>query len=515
MATAADLPVPARAPRVRLPRTLLRGAGDERLVEHVRAGDRVAFEVLYDRHHRGVLAFCRHMLGGADEAEDAVQHTFVAAYRALLADDREIQLKAWLYTIARNRCLSVLRARRDQVALDHVEPLLPATRGLAAEVQERDDLKALLADLQRLPEAQRAALVLAELGAHSHDEIATVLGVRPAKVKALIFQAREALMMRREAREADCGEVREQLSVLRGSALRRGGLRRHVEQCPGCSTFEAEVRRQRAGLAAVLPVAPTVALKQSSLAAAFGTAGGAGAAGVAATGLAGGSAGLAGGSAAVGAGVKALGVKALVALAVAGGAGGTGYVAVERIADDPPGTPAPAASPSAASGGAPPAAPFSVPAGDDDGDGRRPDAAQRPRRSDERGAAEGAEDGRGRGRRSTGEDGPAGDRRGRRGRSSGDANGERRGRGRGRGRSGGDRGERRVDSDRRQRRGTKPRRPAEAPRDDRALHDRDSRAGSAPAAAPAAPAPDAPAQPLDAGAGADDGGVDPSGGTRP
>src|SRR4051794_41552086 len=67
---------------------LLRVASDERLVDHVRAGSEAAFEVVYDRHHRGILAFCRHMLGSVEEAEDAVQHTFMAAYRALLGSDK-------------------------------------------------------------------------------------------------------------------------------------------------------------------------------------------------------------------------------------------------------------------------------------------------------------------------------------------------------------------------------------------------------------------------------------------
>ena len=68
--------------------------------------------------------------------------------------------------------------------------MVPATAGLCAEVESREDLRALLGDLQRLPEDQRAALVLADLEVHSRDEIAVILGVSPAKVKALLFQAR-------------------------------------------------------------------------------------------------------------------------------------------------------------------------------------------------------------------------------------------------------------------------------------------------------------------------------------
>src|SRR3954447_2555168 len=128
------------------PRRFVRSDPDERLVALVRAGQPAAFEELYDRYTPGLLAYCRHLLGTLDEAEDAVQHTFLAAHRALLADDRDIHLKAWLFAIARNRCLSVLRARREHVGLDDdLEP--PSTAGLAAEVERREDLREMLDDL--------------------------------------------------------------------------------------------------------------------------------------------------------------------------------------------------------------------------------------------------------------------------------------------------------------------------------------------------------------------------------
>ncbi|HEY8581977.1 MAG TPA: RNA polymerase sigma factor, partial [Capillimicrobium sp.] len=184
----------------------------------MRAGDEAAFERLFDRYAPGLVSFCRHMLGSREEAEDAVQHVFVSAHRSLLDSDREMHLRAWLYAIARNRCLSVLRARREQVSLDDVDPARVSTAGLAAEVERREDLRAMLGDLQRLPEDQRAAIVLSELGAHTHDEIAQVLGVRREKVKALVFQAREALAGARLARETPCEEIREQLATLRGSS---------------------------------------------------------------------------------------------------------------------------------------------------------------------------------------------------------------------------------------------------------------------------------------------------------
>src|ERR687896_2341764 len=96
--------IPARAPAAPLrSRRLLALAGDGRLVEQVRRGNEAAFEVIFERHSAAILAFCRHMLGSREEAEDVVQHTFAAAFRDLQRDgDRPLALKPWLYSIARN-----------------------------------------------------------------------------------------------------------------------------------------------------------------------------------------------------------------------------------------------------------------------------------------------------------------------------------------------------------------------------------------------------------------------------
>ncbi|WP_259312597.1 RNA polymerase sigma factor [Capillimicrobium parvum] len=300
---------------------------DAALVAGVRAGDPAAFEAIFDRYGSVLLSFCRHMLGSREDAEDALQHVMLSAHRAMLASDRELHLRAWLFTIARNRCRSMLRARRPESSLEDAERW-EGTDGLAAEVERREDLRAMLADLRGLPEQQRAALLLAELGAHSHEEIAEVLEVRPAKVKALVFQAREALAAARAARETPCSEIREQLATLRGSALRRRLLRRHVASCPGCQAFEAEVARQRAAIAVLLPVAPSAALKATVLGAAAVGGGGAAAGG-----------GVVGGGLLVAA---QSGTAKLLAVAVVAGVGGGGYVAItehhraDRRAADPP-----------------------------------------------------------------------------------------------------------------------------------------------------------------------------------
>ena len=247
---------------------LLRISSDERLVAHVRDGSDMAFEVLYDRHHRGILGFCRHMLGSVEEAEDALQHAFMAAYQDLMRSDKAIQLRPWLFAIARNRCFTLLKARRER-PLEPAEE--PTTENLSTAVQRRQDLRDLLSDLAGLPDEQRAALVLAELSACSHEEIATVLGVPRDRVKAIVFQGRSSLIASRKARETPCAEIRAQLGILRGGSLRRTTLRHHLRECPGCRGFRTEVAAQHRALAVALPVEPTPGLKRTALVASLGS----------------------------------------------------------------------------------------------------------------------------------------------------------------------------------------------------------------------------------------------------
>jgi RNA polymerase sigma factor (sigma-70 family) len=261
------MPTQALRRRELVPVALPRAASDQRLVEQVRAGSDRAFEALFDRHHRSVLAFCRHMLDSREEAEDAVQLTFMAAYRDLVDAAQPRALRPWLFGIARHRCISALRLRRQRSAQTIAEPL---GDHVGSEVLAREDLRAILADMAGLPDDQRAALVLAELGGLPHEEIAQVLGCRRQKVKALVFQARASLAASRTARETPCAEIREQLATLRGGALRRSALRRHLRDCAACQAFHDEVSSQRRLPRVLLPVAPTLGVKRAVLGALCG-----------------------------------------------------------------------------------------------------------------------------------------------------------------------------------------------------------------------------------------------------
>ncbi len=300
-------------------RVRMRLAADDRLVAAVRRGDSAAFEAVYERHSGELFSFCVYMLGSRHDAEDAVQATFASAYRALRADRRPVSLRPWLFTIARNDCLSILRRRRPWVELNGE----PALRGDPfRELELREEVRQTLDGLRRLPESQRAALVLAEMHGLSQVEIAEVLGVRTEQVKAFVYQARSNLVSERKARETDCREIREELATARGTALLRGRLRRHVRSCADCRVYADGVARQRRHLGALMPLVPSLMLRYRALedALGIGTADPATYAGGAAIGasVAGTAAQVAGG------GVKALAVKMAAGMAALGASAGVG-----------------------------------------------------------------------------------------------------------------------------------------------------------------------------------------------
>src|SRR4051794_22289410 len=159
--------------------TAYRLASDEQLVDLVRSGDDRAFAAIHDRYEVRLVAYARQLLGGAHhDAEEVVQDAFVRALGALRADEREMALKAWLYTIVRNRTLDVLRR---PVRTTDLEPHAPMLRDASADPYEQaaqaETLGALVADLKRLPERQRTALVLHEMGDAPHEAIARRLHV--------------------------------------------------------------------------------------------------------------------------------------------------------------------------------------------------------------------------------------------------------------------------------------------------------------------------------------------------
>jgi RNA polymerase sigma-70 factor (ECF subfamily) len=178
-----------------------------------------AAQLLFERHGDRVLAYCRRRLSSPEEAEDALQTTYLYACRGLqrgVVPETEI---AWLLKIAHNVCLSHWdsdRRRRLELVRDpeRIEAAAPAATGA------RDDLHALEAALAGLTDLQRGAILLREWRGLSYAEIAAELELSQAAVETLIFRARRALATSLEEQEVEGSRTRTRL--VRGLDL--GGL---------------------------------------------------------------------------------------------------------------------------------------------------------------------------------------------------------------------------------------------------------------------------------------------------
>ncbi len=304
--------------RLPVPTALLRLRSDEQLVALFRAGDEGAFRVIHDRYRVRLLAYARQMLGGSrTDAEDALQDVFLRAYHALRADDRPIALRAWLYRVAHNRCIDHLRrpVPREEDVLDVSRT---PTADPLAETERRDDLRRLVADVRRLPEHQRSALLMRELEGLSYADLATALDVTVPAVKSLLVRARMGLAEAQEARDTACADIREELAASSERGGRPSGRsRRHVRECAGCEQYRTALRGVSAGLHSLAPGGGPLALLAQllGLGGAGSAAGGAGAAAVG-----GGGAAAAAGGATIGATTAKVAAVVASAAIAAGGA---------------------------------------------------------------------------------------------------------------------------------------------------------------------------------------------------
>jgi RNA polymerase sigma factor (sigma-70 family) len=312
------------APGLRSPSALLRLQSDERLIALIRRGQHAAFETLFSRYQSRLLAFCRHMLGSKEDAEDVLQEVFAAAFNAILADEREINVRPWLYRIARNRSLNHLR-KASAIGVDSMDVHF-AENGVstADKVMRRESFRQLIGDVQELPETQRTALLLREIDALSYEQISDAMETTVPAVKSLLVRARISLAEAAEARKLTCDEARMELGeVAEGLVKSSPAVRRHVRDCERCRAFRKQLKDNNVALAAIMPVGPLLMLKKLVLTKLGSTAGagGAHAAGAGGAGAAAAGAGAAGGAGATGsfvtAGVGALATKAAAGLAVA------------------------------------------------------------------------------------------------------------------------------------------------------------------------------------------------------
>ena len=330
---ASALRAPASLSRLTIPVPLLRLRSDEQLVALFRAGSEDAFGVIHDRYRQRLFAYVRQMLSAhsRQDAEDVLQDVFVRAFGALRADERDINVRAWLYRVAHNRCIDYLR-RPVPPPADVYDVSRTPLHDPLEDAQRREDLRRLVADVGRLPDQQRSALLMREIDGMSYADLAAALDVTVPAVKSLLVRARIGLVEAAEARNTNCEEIRGDLMGAYDRGVKASGrARKHMRECSGCREYRTALRSVQRSFAALTPgVAGPIAL----LAKLFGIGGGGAAAGGAAA--TGGGGALAGGAAAAGGTVTACKVAAVVctAMVTAGGA-----VEVKRLAAHAPSSP--------------------------------------------------------------------------------------------------------------------------------------------------------------------------------
>ncbi len=239
-------------------------SSDERLARLVAGGCEAAFAALYDRYHQCLFRYCRSLVHNDADAQDALQSTFAAAYAALTRCEKDIVLRPWLFRIAHNESISLLRRRRPCEELPEITD--DASGTLQERFEQREQLELLITDLRELPDQQRGALLMRELSGLPYDEIATALSTSTGSIKRAIFDARHALCELREGRDMACDDVCRMVSNSDRRLLRGRRIRGHLRDCPSCAAFAKAIparRKQLHALTAPLsPVAASTILSQ-------------------------------------------------------------------------------------------------------------------------------------------------------------------------------------------------------------------------------------------------------------
>jgi RNA polymerase sigma factor (sigma-70 family) len=169
---------------------MLRTQSDARLVDLVRAGHTSAFEAIVHRYRKPLLGYCSRLLP-ASRAEDAVQQTFLKAYQSMMSGDAELNLRPWLYRIAHNASLNLLR--QNGWSHDQLDENMDGVQRPDQALELRERLGATVAAVKALPERQRNAVLLREIDGLSYEEIALALGVGDGAVRQLLHRARATL----------------------------------------------------------------------------------------------------------------------------------------------------------------------------------------------------------------------------------------------------------------------------------------------------------------------------------
>jgi RNA polymerase sigma-70 factor (ECF subfamily) len=198
---------------------------DAELVARARKGDAGAFAELVDRHRRAVYRAALAVLGSPDEADDAAQDAFVCAYRRLPGFRGDASFKTWVLTIAWNQAINrrrgltrwlrrfpALGARRESAtkssgpAPEETDQLASRDRSPEQAAADQQLRSAIVMEIRALPAKLKDALLLAQSGEHTYDEIGAIVGAPAGTIKWRVSEARRIVKKKlRERGFADVG----------------------------------------------------------------------------------------------------------------------------------------------------------------------------------------------------------------------------------------------------------------------------------------------------------------------
>jgi len=172
---------------------------DQEAILACQRGDKEAFDKLVERYQRDVYRVCFRYVNNHQDASDMAQEAFLKAYRAIGRFRGESSFSTWIYRIAINTCLNFRAARKPQ-AEDVTEALEDRSPGALDGVLSDERSKVVREAVSRLPERQRATLILKVYHELSHEEVAKALGSSVGTVKANLFHALSNLRKLLDAR---------------------------------------------------------------------------------------------------------------------------------------------------------------------------------------------------------------------------------------------------------------------------------------------------------------------------
>jgi RNA polymerase sigma-70 factor, ECF subfamily len=161
---------------------------DREAIEACQRGDRDAFDRLVQRYQRDVYRLCYRYLNNHEDADDVAQEVFLRAYRAIERFRGDSAFSTWLYRIAVNACLN-FRAARKPAGIEFPDGIPDPRPGAQSKVEHDERSRRVREAVSRLPDKQRATVILKVYHDLTHEEVAGILGATVGTVKANLFHA--------------------------------------------------------------------------------------------------------------------------------------------------------------------------------------------------------------------------------------------------------------------------------------------------------------------------------------